>query len=165
MSNQYLKFPYVPCLIAMILLAGCNYLPFIQRIHDDDKQNEEHSRILSYYVVHNAPDHLALAIKYFYDGSQGEAVSIGAITRVDGWSDGHWAYRSDRVLKGEHWAKVRIGMSSTAPAYYDSDEIEFEIYKDGSSVFVQSIVPFKKKWQRLKNPSQCHLNWGRGCGG
>lgn len=151
--------------ILILFLAGCTYLPFIQRIKLQQIHTESKSRILSYYVVHNAPDHLALAVKYHYAGGEGECVYIGAMTLTDGNSDGYWAIRPDPVFKGDHWAHILIGMNQESPNKYENNEIQFEMYRCGSSVFADATVPFKKRWQRLEKPSICHLHWGKGCGG
>jgi hypothetical protein len=148
-----------------IVMSGCAYMPFIHRVKPDQNVGEGRSRIISYYVAHNAGDHLAVSVKYFYDGERGGDVSIGAITQYNGRSDGYWSYRSGPVFQGEHWARVLVGMSNDAPSRYDSNEIKFSIYQNGGSEFVDTVVKFPKRWRRSKNPRPCHLKWGRGCGG
>ena len=149
-------------LVMLITLNGCTYLPFIHRIKPAQNTPQDQSRIMAYYVVHNAPDHLAVVVKYSYDGKEGKAVSIGAITRKDGRSDGHWAYRPDPVLPGEHWAHILIGMSDSASSAYDSDEIEFSMYINKGAEFVNTGVPFRKHWRRLEPPQP--MPWGLGDG-
>lgn len=151
-------------LILVLIVSGCAHLPFIQRIKPEQNTADDRSRIISYYVVHNAPDHLALAVKYFYEGDKGDDVSLGAITLSKGKSNGYWSYRAAPAGLGENWAHIYIGINETAPAEYDSDEIQFSIYKNGASEFQHAVVPFRKHWQKLEKPSTCHLEWGKGCG-
>ncbi len=148
--------------VMVLFLAGCSYLPIIQRMKFKTDTVDK-SQILSYYVVHNATDHLALAVKYFYAADQGECVRIGAITLKDGASDGYWAYRQDPIFPGEHWAHIRISMSEEAPGAYDTDAVQIFMYKCGSNEFQKATVPFRKHWKRVNPPLRCHLNWGKGC--
>ena len=127
------------------------------------KVPETQSRVIAYKVEHNAKDHLALWVKYYYDGNQGDHASIGAITLTDGSSNGYWAYRGDPLFKGTHWAKILIANADAAPDWYVSDQIKFEMYTGGGPTFGEATVAFKKRWERLKKPSLCHLTWGRGC--
>lgn len=154
-------------LMSLGLIAGCSYLPFIQKIPLALNTLDNPSRFISYYVVHNAPDHLALAVKYYYAGTEGECVQVGAIMLTDGVSDGFWAYRPDPVKEGEHWARIVISQNQSVdlPAEYTNNAIQFEMYRCGDGVFAKAEVPFVKKWRKLKKPQTCHSDWGHGCGG
>ena len=149
----------------VLLLSGCVQIHLLHRIGTTEERNSNHSRIIAYQVVHNAPDHLALLVKYFYADDQEKCVDVGAITLKNGASDGYWSYRPDPALPGTHWAHILIGMNDTSPNAYSTDEIQLSMYNCGKNAFVETIVPFKKKWQRLVKPMTCHLNWGKGCAG
>ena len=132
-------------------------------IQDSKVGGKTESTIKRYRIVHDSPDHLALWINYFYDGSKGDRVFIGAITKLDGKSTGHWAYRPDRVYKGNGWAEVLISMNSNSPEEYFSDEIKIEMYVGGKSAFSVVTLPYKKRWKRVTPENTCHPEWGRGC--
>jgi hypothetical protein len=122
-------------------------------------------RFLSYRVVHRGLDHLALEIQYSYDGSHGDGVFLGAISTRAGRSTGFWGYRPDALLPGTHWARVRLGLSSTAPLVHRTDGIELSMYEGGGSSFHEVSVPFTKTWFRVPEKLQGHKQWGAGCGG
>jgi len=135
---------------AVVLLAGCVFFQPIHRLEAVSARPEGPSRVLAYRIVHDAPDHLALKIQYFYDGVRGENVFIGAITKFQGQSTGFWAYRPDSLLPGRHWAKVVINLSDEAPATHATDEVLMEMYAPGGAPFVSQAVPYRKMWQRVK---------------
>lgn len=122
-------------------------------------------RFVSYRVIHNGLDHLALEILYTYDGSQGDAgVFIGAISTVGGASTGFWGYRPDPLLAGTHRARVRLGLNSSAPLMHRTDGLRFSMYRGGAAEFHEVEVPFPKTWIRLPAWLAGHRRWGAGCG-
>lgn len=150
--------------LGIFFVFGCASLQREYEIEDSIAQGKTESRIKRYRVVHDGPDHLALWINYFYDGSEGDRVFIGAITKLDGKPTWHWAYRPDPVYDGNGWAEVLISMNSSSPDEYFSDEIEIRIYVGGKGTFTEATIPYEKEWKRVIPKNTCHLKWGRGCG-
>lgn len=93
-------------------------------------------------------DAVLLRIRYYYTGDHGSAVSMGAITYLDGSSTGYWGYRPYRIWPGFHVALVRLSMSDEAPDGYRSDEISTEMFVDGKDVFHTQRFPFVREWRR-----------------
>ena len=149
---------------ALGFFTGCSMFHLIHPIEPENKVAAGETRIIAYKVIHDAPDHLALWIKYFYKGDQGDDVFIGVITKENGASTGYWAYRADPILVGKHWARVLVSINEEdTPPEYTSDELQFEMYKPSESPFIEASVPYKKTWRRLAKPLLCHKDWGRGC--
>lgn len=126
------------------------------------------SRILAYRVCHDAPDHLALEVRYVYDGSRPRRAFLGAITTVNGRSLGYWAYRPDPVFEGTHWARVLVGLNEDAPVVHQTTEIRFSMYEGGGAAFEEVSIPYYKRWRwhpSAGHPPVCHREWGAGCGG
>ncbi len=146
-----------------LLIAGCATSGGFREIGGAGGMNPAQSRIIGYRIEHNAADHLALWIEYYYGGGHGDCVRVGAITKKDGESTGYWTYRPDPVEPGKHWARVLVGINDDAPRVYRSDALQFSMYVCGSAEFLQVTVPFRKTWRRLRKPLACHAQWGAGC--
>lgn len=93
-------------------------------------------------------DRLLLTVRYYHTGERGDAVSIGAITLLDGRSTGHWAYTPARLAPGYHTASIKLGMSKSAPDRYRSDAVEISMYEHRGSEFHSRSFPLARDWVR-----------------
>ncbi len=126
--------------------------------------NPEGLRLLAYRVRHDAPDHLALEVKYAYDGARPEPLFVGATTSDRGRYAGHWAYRPDPVRPGVHWARVLLTLGAEAPPAHRTTAIDFKIYVGGGATLSRATAIYPKEWLKSEGPLRCHRIWGRGCG-
>jgi hypothetical protein len=99
-------------------------------------------------LLHDMPDSVILEVDYFYDGLDEDKVSIGAITLTNGKSNGNWAYRPAKLLRGNNRAQIRVSMNDKSPASYCSDAIRLQVYVGGKGTFFEQDVPFEKCWKK-----------------
>lgn len=126
-------------------------------------ENRGGVRLLAYRVRHDAPDHLALEVKYSYDGDRREPLFAGASTSDRGRHLGHWAYRPDPVLPGVHWARVLLTLNDQAPPRHRTTAIDLEIHVGGGPQVARASATYPKEWVKSKGPLRCHRLWGLGC--
>ena len=112
---------------------------------------EDETRILGYRVRHDMPDHLALEVEYFYDGSKGPNVFVGA-NPVNETGVVMTGYRPNKIEKGRHTTCTVISTYSESPEKFSSDIVKIELYVGGSEVFLEDFVPLRKKWSKVPSP-------------
>lgn len=95
-------------------------------------------------------DVLMLDVVYYYTGEHGSEVSVGAITKLNGESTGHWAYRPVRLAPGLHTARIRLGMNDAGPSTYRSDGVEVEMYVHRRSTFAERLFHVEHTWRRRR---------------
>jgi hypothetical protein len=104
--------------------------------------------VRDYRVTDEQPDAIVIEADYllspFVDGD----MYLGAITLTNGRSGGEWAYRPARLQRGFGRANVRLGMASTAPAAYCSNQIQLSIYEGGKGRIYQRVIPYEKCWSK-----------------
>lgn len=93
-------------------------------------------------------DVIMLDVVYYYTGSHGGETSIGAITRLNGWSTGYWAYRPVLLAQGLHTARIRLAMNRSSPDTYRSDEVAVTMYVHRAQVFTERVFPLEHTWRR-----------------
>ena len=149
------------CSLLLAVLGGCHRPP----LHPMPDPPDQGTRFIGYRVIHDAPDHLALEVEYTYDGSQGDAVFVGAHTTSDSDAPPYWAYRPDPLLPGTHTARVLVGLNDSAPPSHRTDGLELTMYKGGGPTFHESRIAYPKRWYKKLEGQRCHREWGAGCDG
>lgn len=114
---------------------------------------EDETRILGYRVRHDMPDHLAIEVDYFYDGSKGPHVFVGA-NPVNETGVVMTGYRPNKIEKGRHTACTVVTTYSESPDEFTSDIMKIQLYVGGKDVFHEDFVPLRKTWSKV--PSRDH---------
>ena len=103
------------------------------------------------YDLEHGNDVVRLRVAYYYTGDRGDAVSIGAITLLEGQSTGYWGYRPHQLMVGFDVAEVRLSMNNDAPDGYRSDAISADMFIHGKNVFRTRAFPYVREWRRRKS--------------
>lgn len=105
--------------------------------------------IIAVRVAEETSESLSLDIDYEYTGNRGRAF-IGARTKLEWKYTNHWAYKPDRLSMGPNTARVRIGLSATAPYRHESDVVEINMYTGGRrGNFLMRQYRYRKVWTRM----------------
>ncbi|PYQ25477.1 MAG: hypothetical protein DMF56_27405 [Acidobacteria bacterium] len=155
-SKDYTRKEYVPLLNLLQVYAepaaASRIIP-----------REDETRIIGYRIRHDMPDHLALEVEYFYDGSKGSHVFVGA-NPVNETGVVMTGYRPNQLQKGRHTTCTVVSTYSESPERFSSDIMKIELYVGGGEVFLEDFVPLRKKWSKVPSPDlRCCDACSRGC--
>ncbi len=144
--KDYVRKEYVPLLNLLQVYAepaaASRILP-----RDDE------TRLLGYRVRHDMPDHLAIEVDYFYDGSKGAHVFVGA-NPVNETGVVMTGYRPNKIEKGRHTTCTVVTTYSESPDEFTSDILKIQLYIGGKEVFLEDYVPLRKKWSKVPSRDQ-----------
>jgi hypothetical protein len=126
--------------------------------------SERETRIIGVRVRHDMPDHLAVDVEYFYDGSKDKQVFIGG-NPLNETGVVLTGYRPNRIEKGRHTTCIVVTTYGESPDEFTTDTLKIELYLGGESVFHEAYVPLVKRWRKSEHADlRCCDLCTRGCG-
>jgi hypothetical protein len=105
------------------------------------------TQVHGFEIADEGDDFVVLGFDYSFTGEPAGPTFIGAITLVNGRSEGQWSYQPAHLGAGRHRGWVRIGKSSSHPEPYCSTEIQISMYRPQGGGFYETIFPFEKCWR------------------
>lgn len=106
------------------------------------------NRIESVAIASESANEVALDVTYSYDGAQGDNVAVSAVMASNGEVSPHYAHRPARIERGQHRARVRLGIDAGAPDIFSTDQLEIAMYVGGGAAFLKRRFEFAKTWSR-----------------
>lgn len=104
--------------------------------------------INSFRVVGESDGEATFAVNYTYGGSHGSSVYMAAYGYQNGRRLTWFGFRPAQVTTGEGAALVTLVLldESGAPASFETDQVQFEMYVGGGSEFITRRFDYTKAW-------------------
>jgi len=106
------------------------------------------SSIGNVLIISETTDSVILEIYYSYDGRQGDRAFASARMTKGGTALNDYGYKPGQVSRGRGRTRVKLGTNAGAPALFDSDGLEIQLYQGRGGAFATKTVAFSKTWAK-----------------